>query len=811
MWICLLLLCYVQFTLGITTGTINSYWKQCPTNCSCSDRFLHLYLDVDCQGRLDTDPGELLKEMDLFLSDNQTYNRLAGLGIFNSSLTQIPPSICRLTTLSQLRLDNNQLTRLPDNCLTNLSSLVFFTASNNAIETLQDGVFDGLKTLVLLQLGSNRISSVGSSVFTQLPNLLELHLDNNRLTQLPENCLKNLSSLLWFSTSDNAIETLQDGVLDGPTTLWIVDLRSNRISSIGLSVFAKLSNLRQLRLDNNQLTRLPKNCLSNLTNLINFTASNNEIETLPDGTFDGLTKLKHLDLSNNRISSIGLSVFATSSNLSKLRHISLKENNLTVLEPWIYDRAMIGSFQEQVTIDLSYNDISKFTNRMGRNFFSHCERCNSVLYTHVNLRRNNIQRIEDIVNGWQLNVDVRRHSREMLTGTIQHFTIDALYNDILCDCTSYSYYKRTGSQNVTLPIEVGIYTFSLGPFVVQSHCRQTKQFTIQPNTGNTLERDHNLFVCEITERCPARCVCVHRTENSTLHVYCSSKNLTVLPLELPELPDSRTKYKLDFSNNKLLRRLEYRDYFFNTSILDVSNCSVDDVRDWEEIFKIPDINLSGNKITSLPQSIQSTNITNAKLNFANNPWDCSCDRTWMIDFFRSIEHRLTHKVDCYAPHRLQGKSIIESSVKEFCVDPASVAASEATKRALITSLSSVTGVVVVLLSVGVILYRLRVKLYTRWKFHPFDRDECVGEDMDYDVFLSCSSNDESSDGNSIREQLVQCGYRVCYPPTDFLPGQLITENMHNAVVRSKRTVCLLTENFCQRYVTLYWLIYCVLI
>jgi len=236
------------------------------------------------------------------------------------------------------------------------------------------------------------------------------------------------------------------------------------------------------------------------------------------------------------------------------------------------------------------------------------------------------------------------------------------------------------------------------------------------------------------------------TANVTLHVYCSNANLTVLPLQVPELPDNRTKYKLDFSNNQL-RRLEHHDYFANTSILDVSNCGVVSVRDWEEITKIPDVNLYGNEITVLPPSLVAANITTGKMNIANNPWDCSCDNKWMSGWMASMKDRLTQKVHCYSPDRLRGKNIIEVSGEEFCVDPAK----EAVKRTLIKSMSSVAGVVIVLLSIGIVVYRLRVRLYTRWKFHPFDRDECLGEDMYFDLFLSCSSDDNLPHGNRIRE------------------------------------------------------------
>jgi len=172
----------------------------------------------------------------------------------------------------------------------------------------------------------------------------------------------------------------------------------------------------------------------------------------------------------------------------------------------------------------------------------------------------------------------------------------------------------------------------------------------------------------------------------------------------------------------------------------------------------------------------------------------------MPKWLKSVNSSLIDQnaITCSFPSRLQRRNIVDISKEDFCVDPAS----EAVKRALKIAMSTVAGVAVALLALRFIVHRLRVRLYTRWKFHPFDRDECQGEDMDYDVFLSCNSSDNLPHGNRIREQLEQRGYRVCYPPRDFLAGELIYDNIYNATVRSKRTVCFLTANFLQRLVTI---------
>jgi len=147
----------------------------------------------------------------------------------------------------------------------------------------------------------------------------------------------------------------------------------------------------------------------------------------------------------------------------------------------------------------------------------------------------------------------------------------------------------------------------------------------------------------------------------------------------------------------------------------------------------------------------------------------------MVRWLLSVADRLTENVLCYSPSRLFGKSIMMINKQEFSVDPSAEAAGEASKRAWIISVSSVAGIVVVLLSVIVVFYRLRVKLYTRWKFRPFDRDECPGEDMDYDVFLCCSSLDDEPIRSRILDSLEANGYRVCYHERDFLPGLIVDQ------------------------------------
>jgi len=556
-----------------------------------------------------------------------------------------------------------------------------------------------------------------------------------------------------------------------------LNIINSRLTHVPRSV-CRLTTLTQLHLDFNRLTRLPDNCLTNLTALTSLSASRNNITELQDGLFDGLSKLQTLQLSINLISSIGLRVFNGSAMLTSLRDVYLSLNRIQTLEPWFYYVVINGRPLHGAHVSLDVNNISSFTNLMG--WKAKCGMTRPTWHFELVLSHNPIRHISDILHGW--NMSLLTYLCLFKTVGSPNSQIRLSEVKLYCDCVDFNIFRTVLNPWVRMGILHRVF------------CGEPWDLYNKKVTSVPLDQ----FVCELTERCPSGCRCVHRPANATLHIYCSSSNLTVLPRELPELPKSYTKYKLDLSNNRLLRRLEHRDYFVNTSILDVSNCNLDsiDFKLWNDLANITQIFLDGNQIQSLPSRVARVSLKRSNFSLGRNPWQCSCGASWMPKWLKTINSSLIdqYAVICSSPSRLRWKNIVGISKEDFCVNPVS----EAVKRALIIALSTVAGVAVALLSIGFISHRLRVRLNTRWKFHPFDRDECQGEDMDYDVFLSTNSSDNLPHGNGIREQLEQRGYRVCYPPRDFLAGALIYDNIYNAVVRSKRTVCFLTVNFLQR-------------
>jgi hypothetical protein len=280
------------------------------------------------------------------------------------------------------------------------------------------------------------------------------------------------------------------------------------------------------------------------------------------------------------------------------------------------------------------------------------------------------------------------------------------------------------------------------------------------------------FTCDVTERCPTGCRCVYRPANATLHVYCSFSNLTKLPTELPPLPKAVVRYKMDLRNNPHLTVIEDRDYFTNLSTLDASNSGVEavDPKAWRHLVTTDlerKILLDGNRLKTLPHDgVTSINVSRRVfISLNDNPWSCLCNNRWMISWLKSAEEHLMYSdgILCDSPKRLRGRNVFRVPDEEFCIDPA---------IALVQKVIpiSIVAVVVVMSTLVIVAYRLRFFMFARWKFHPFDRDECVGEDMEYDVFLCCSSEDHIVSWNSnLRATGIERLSRLLSPTR--LPGR----------------------------------------
>jgi Leucine-rich repeat (LRR) protein len=473
----------------------------------------------------------------------------------------------------------------------------------------------------------------------RLVDQLELTIDCQKMTISESSGAKLLAEIdvMMMQTNDSSTPLLVNQL----TALEIVN---SPLADVPLSI-CHLRSLRRLRLDRNRLRRFPGNCFVHLTQLVNLTAVDNEVAELQDGLFDGLSKLELLDFSRNRISSIGRRVFINESDLLSLYTIHLDSNYLTDIDIWPIVRGRaVGTYDRRVFVGLSDNFISTFTNTAGVPVI-----CGSVSpFMSLDLKENRIERLADLMHGFGvpsftdwlciLGKDSLRKGRPRL-----HMEIAGTYR-MICDCVDFEFYRAAR-------------TFTKSLIFARTFCVKPDDLYSMEIPSIPLDR----FVCDVTERCPAGCRCVFRPANATLHVYCSSSNLTKLPTVLPPLPRAFVRYKFDFQNIPNLNIVEYRDYFANLSSLDASHSGVEtvDPKAWQHLVTTSferKILLNGNRLKSLPRdAVTSINVSHGVLiSLDGNPWSCSCNDRWMASWLKSVQKQIVYPdgILCNSPERL---------------------------------------------------------------------------------------------------------------------------------------------------------------
>ena len=163
----------------------------------------------------------------------------------------------------------------------------------------------------------------------------------------------------------------------------------------------------------------------------------------------------------------------------------------------------------------------------------------------------------------------------------------------------------------------------------------------------------------------------------------------------------------------------------------------------------------------------------------------------MKSYLESMKDRILNVDDirCDYPRRLKGKPILDVEDVDFCSDPV-------VRKSSIMIACVLCGLGLVLAVVAFLVHRYRVRIHTVLHVHPFDRDECDGEDMKLDCFIFSDPEDRDR-AREIRGLLEENAWRVCYDEDDFLGGRLLSRLIRDAIVGSKRYLCLLSDNFVQ--------------
>lgn len=263
------------------------------------------------------------------------------LNISHNSITTVPPEILGLTRLLWLRMARNNLSNLPP-IVCKISTLQSLDLHGNALATLPS-IFAEMTRLISLNLSSNKFEVFPPPV-ESMTQLQMLDLTGNALTRLPyfigrlvcanaillgDNCLTVMPDsigalgkvvLSSLNLSHNGL-TRVPGALCNVLTLETVCLSGNALDELP-SQMGRLANLKELWIDNNQLRLLPPT-MGGWVRMQSLLMHNNQLKMVPK-QLPELQDLQVLTMSGNLLTSLPWDLWK----LTNLQELWLDSNSL---------------------------------------------------------------------------------------------------------------------------------------------------------------------------------------------------------------------------------------------------------------------------------------------------------------------------------------------------------------------------------------------------------------------------------------------------------------------------------------------------
>ncbi|XP_049292401.1 protein artichoke-like [Anopheles funestus] len=280
--------------------------------------------------------------------------------------------------LNEVFLDDNLLTAVPKEALSELRSLTFLSMTNNRLEKIgETDEFAGLRQLKTLYLDRNFINVVHPNTFSSLRELRYLYLHDNRLTSLDALILPSENQLEVLDLSRNFLKVLNESTFTPLSSLRELNLADNLFETFRDNAFAELHALEQLNLRNNFLKTLPSKLFASNRKLVDLNLVDNLIEKLPVDVFYGLKSLESLNIQNNRLTTVPEDIFRDQPLFEQLR---LEGNRIISFQP---------CFLKTSDVELQNNRLSV----LGKSSFD----TNATLVERLYLYGNEIATIEQSV------------------------------------------------------------------------------------------------------------------------------------------------------------------------------------------------------------------------------------------------------------------------------------------------------------------------------------------------------------------------------------------------------------------------------
>ena len=682
------------------------------------------------------------------------FKNLRTLSVTGNGITRIEEGFFSTPLLKVLYIASNNLKTLPWAELSKLSFCEEIHASNNQLTVLEnqrDKGLTSLTSLTILDLSSNHITIIDKAFFN-FPSLKILEISRNKLRTFPWTSLSKLKQLEYIDVSGNHLNILENynnGRDAGFRQLRSLYVNNNNISLIDTGFF-NTPSLMYLDISGNKLNTILSITSSILESLRILKASDNALTYLDRVDWKRFRSLTKVDLSNNHISTVAEEYFRSPVDYSI--RFELSHNALTDLD--------ISWLKYCNSIILDYNNVTDVISTSDQESIPVLPSCRNVDEIEISLKHNGITSVTKLLEGF-LSVD------EFLDLIVsKNYRFDLRDNPGNCDGRDINIYRKS----------VSLLNFRRRPWVEKS-----------------LDIIKQQTLCVAS--CPEPCICSVVPSRFLIDVNCTQQSLTHLPSELPSLPDRSFMYRLFFDGNNI-ESIDDHNYWGHVHTLSLYDNKVENVSvaGLNALVNLHVLDLRKNDLVRLPRNISMVNLSSeVTLRLSDNPWSCDCQiletKHWILENLRSIQNESDFL--CAQPVALKQRNLLSvSDARLTCGD------TPVSDNRLTVIISVVTfGALFIVNALAIYV------IYRRWckskqlKWHPTDRDECHGENKEYDIFLSYANEDEEYVEGYLIPGLEMRGYQVCFHRKDFVPGESIVANIENAIMKSKRTLVYISEAF----------------
>ncbi|CAG2228504.1 unnamed protein product [Mytilus edulis] len=611
---------------------------------------------------------------------------------------------------------------------------------------------------------------------------LTVDCTGKNLTRIP-NFRKSTKTLIL---ANNQIQDIPNGIFSSHGALEVLDLSHNSLTNLRSDSFKGLANLLRLNLNSNKLGKnnktLSKNCFKYLPKLRHLSLKGNTFTKFPD-----ISSIRSLQILNATFIN-GMTFYQQSSSLENLAYLDL--SGPSSLFDISYNTRLGFVGVENVTQDLLNTSIRVF-------------------------------KFQKIVPTFSMNQMLMKDQMKPLNGT----KIREIYADSnriqLVEIGAISYLPNTIEK-----ISIGENWLSYGPYIFELQKLSTKVINAsflawshdprEEDTGWCVSGENSLEVNTNFNKCVS-------SDHGTL-VSGVTKHISPLKLDyfktVSKYQDTKaSKDKggeifnhlvhletIDLSENKIsaIPRLLFRSQVNIRNIRLASNLIERLHFQIEHMVKLSFIDLSNNAIMFLKTeetaeldkaAKRSGNLT---IDISWNPIQCTCNNINFIKWIASTKILLKNlkSYSCLLNNQtkttLKHRNALLKMLEKEC----------STYLGLILATVSLVVLFIIVVISGLI-YRYRWKLrylYFMTKFKFNRRPNLLDLSYDYDAFVSYAEEDQHFVHETFLTNIEEgAELRVCLHKRDFLVGNEIAANITDAIHRSRKTICIITNHFLNSY------------